>query len=160
VASKSGPRPVDVLRKANDNKRTIGIKSALERVEHKCHTCQKAKMTSLKPQFHTHKDNMKPGEYLHADIITMPCQTQSGYKYILLFIDDVTNYAWIFLLRRKNDLDQHMKKLCARIFKQYNIHVRKLRTDNEFMTNWSHALHTRKITIPKQSDTTELLKIK
>jgi hypothetical protein len=43
-------------------------------------------------------------ERIHSDLHQLPVLTSTGFRYWLLFIDDYSQYFWIYLLRKKSEM--------------------------------------------------------
>jgi hypothetical protein len=103
--------------------------------DQKCVTCKQAKMDRKKATFFEEKEEYKPGELLHGDIIVLPVIGIRGDKYALLLTDDESRYRWIFTMKTRADLHILIRRIVNLVLTQYNTRVKRLRTDNEFVTN-------------------------
>eukprot|EP00961_Rhodomonas_salina_P290471 3924936-Rhodomonas_salina.1 len=53
---------------------------------------------------------------LHTDMSGfIPCKSIDGAHYFLLFIDDLTNYKWVYLLAHKDGFITALDKLIVRV---------------------------------------------
>lgn len=69
-------------------------------------------------------------DVIHSDLIgPIHPATNSGYKYILTFIDDFTRYNHIYLLKNKSDVFVKFKQYKALIENQTGSKIVKLKTD-------------------------------
>jgi transposase InsO family protein len=59
-------------------------------------------------------------ERIHSDLHEVLCLTSSGYRYWLMFIDDCSRYAWIYLLKRKSEAFDAFKLFKVMVKKQYD----------------------------------------
>ena len=60
------------------------------------------------------KPAIKPGERLCLDTSRVRTITFSGRKFWLIVVDEVTQYAWSFLLKRKSQ----MAPVCVHLFRK------------------------------------------
>ncbi len=60
----------------------------------------------------------------------VPIQTQGGCRYWLTFLDDATRYLWTYPLRNKKEVATIAQDWIQLVENQYNLKVRRLRTDN------------------------------
>ena len=80
---------------------------------HKCETCVEAKFK--KPPYPSVERKTEPLELIHSDICDLKfVQTRGGKKYFITFIDDITRYYYVSLLRNKDEELEAFKK-----FKNY-----------------------------------------
>ncbi|KAH0605313.1 uncharacterized protein H6S33_004535 [Morchella sextelata] len=69
-------------------------------------------------------------------------QSQEKAQYYMSFIDDYTRFAWIYLLKQKEDAKNAIKDYVTRIEKQYSTTILRFRTDgggeyiNKDITNY------------------------
>jgi hypothetical protein len=62
------------------------------------------------------------GPFLHPSI--------SKSRYVLIFVDDFSLFTWIFFLRQKSKVFQHLKDFKALVETQSGKKIKVLRTDN------------------------------
>jgi hypothetical protein len=70
-----------------------------------------------------------PFQCIHSNLHEVPCLTVSGYPYWLMFIDDCSHYAWIYLLKRKSKEFNAFKLFKAMVEKKYNAVIRSFHED-------------------------------
>jgi hypothetical protein len=46
-------------------------------------------------------------QIIHYDLWTCLVESVSGFKYYLIFLDDFTQYAWVFPLQSKSEAFTH-----------------------------------------------------
>jgi hypothetical protein len=80
------------------------------------------------------KEEYAPGEMLHGDILVMPVPGIRRDRYALLLTDDNTRFVWLFTTKTRERLHLLIKKIVNMILTQYDTRVKRLRTDNEFIT--------------------------
>ena len=102
--------------------------------ENRCTACLMGKMTRTPFQASTHRTKT-PLELVHSDP-SGPMQTQSlgTCRYLILFIDDFTKYASIYLLKSKNEAAgycQNYKVAMEKFFsdKEKGCKIKAIRTD-------------------------------
>jgi hypothetical protein len=77
-----------------------------------CHSCQLGKHTCL-PFSSSHSTTHVPFELVHCDVWTSPINSLSGFSYYLVCLDDYNHFCWVFPLRKKSDVHQHLVELVA-----------------------------------------------
>lgn len=75
---------------------------------------------------------------LHSNVRTNPILSNFGFKYFILFVDDFSQYAWIFPMKRKTEVPYHFHNLRLSIEKLCNAYIRCLQTvgDEEYVCFW------------------------
>lgn len=71
----------------------------------------------------------KAGDVLHTDVYQFSKPTNGGAKYCLTFVDGMTRYTIIYLIKRKSDVFSKLKKTFAWYETQLNIKVKAIRDD-------------------------------
>ena len=70
--------------------------------KHKCETCVEAKLT--KSSFQSVERHIEPLDLIHNDLYDLKfVQTRSGNKYFITFVDDGTNYCYVYLHKSKDE---------------------------------------------------------
>ena len=67
-----------------------------------------------------HSDLMGP--FLHPSI--------NKSRFVLVFVDDFSCFTWIYFLRKKSEVFQHLKDFKALVETQFKKNIKFLRTDN------------------------------
>nr|GEY90273.1 putative ribonuclease H-like domain-containing protein [Tanacetum cinerariifolium] len=99
--------------------------------DHLCFTCQLGKSKK-----HTHKPkaentNLEVLNTLHMDLCgPIRVQTINGKKYILVIMDDYSQFTWVKFLRSKDETPEVVIKFITQIQVGLNKTVRYVRTDN------------------------------
>jgi hypothetical protein len=70
-----------------------------------------------------------PFEHIHSDLHEVLCLTSSGYHSWLMFINNCSRYAWIYLLKRKSEAFDAFKLFKAMVEKQYDAVIRFFHED-------------------------------
>ncbi|GKA41289.1 retrovirus-related pol polyprotein from transposon TNT 1-94 [Tanacetum coccineum] len=99
--------------------------------DHLCSACQigKSKKHTHKPK--TENTNLKVLNTLHMDLCgPMHVQTINGKKYILVIVDDYSQFTWVKFLRSKDETLEVVTKFLKQIQVGLNKTVRFIRTDN------------------------------
>ena len=79
----------------------------------------------------THKRTSKPFELIYSDLSgKFSVDSLGGKRYYITFIDDYSRYAWIYLLRNKNDAYQVIHDFVVYIKNQFNVTINTLFSDN------------------------------
>jgi hypothetical protein len=105
----------------------------LDQMHHICTICDQAKMPRKRVKFFHEQEEYEVGECVHADIIIMPPSRQ-GYKNVLLMTDDRSKYFWVQILKTRAGLHTCIKRIINLIKTQHGTRVKRLRSDNEFIT--------------------------
>lgn len=95
-----------------------------------CSNCPLAKQKHL-PYISNNNLCANAFDLLHIDIwgpFSVP--TPEGYRYFLTIVDDHTRVAWIYILRAKSEVLQVFPYFITIVEKQYNTHVKGLRSDS------------------------------
>ena len=78
----------------------------------------------------------RPLELVHSDVHQAPCQTFSGYRYWVTFIDDYLRYRFMIPIRAKSDVFEAFKQFKAFAENQTKRRIKTLRDDKggEYMS--------------------------
>ncbi|GJT12756.1 retrovirus-related pol polyprotein from transposon TNT 1-94 [Tanacetum coccineum] len=99
--------------------------------DHLCSACQlgKSKKHTHKPK--TKNTNLEVLNTLHMDLYgPMRVQTINGKKYILVIIDDYSQFTWVKFFRSKDETPEVVIKYLNKIQVGLNKTIRNIRTDN------------------------------
>jgi transposase InsO family protein len=82
-----------------------------------------------------------PLDLIHSDLMghfTNPSISKT--KYVLIFVDDFSHFTWIYFLRQKSEVFQHLKDFKALVETQSGKKIKILRSDNggEYV---NHEIH-------------------
>jgi hypothetical protein len=95
----------------------------------KCPICVEAKST---------KKSCKPIEFretkllglIHSDLGDLKStMTRGGKKFYITFIDDLSRYSYVYLLRSKDEAEEKFKIYKAEVENKLNVKIKRLRTD-------------------------------
>ncbi|KAH0609220.1 uncharacterized protein H6S33_001448 [Morchella sextelata] len=107
-----------------------------------CSQCALSKSVHKKPAPISTRSK-RPFELIHSDLSgKFSIQSQGKAQYYMSFIDDYTRFAWIYLLKQKEDAKKAIKDYVTRIEKQYSTTILRFRTDgggeyiNKDITNY------------------------
>lgn len=59
-------------------------------------------------------------------------ETHQGHRFFLTVVDDNSKATWTFLLKTKRDASFTSKNIIQMIDTQFQVRIRKIRTDNAF----------------------------
>ena len=94
----------------------------------KCACCSQAKITKT-----SHKSInrvTKPLELIHSDLCEFDgTLTRNSKRYVITFIDDSSDYTFIYLLKDKSDAFDMFKVYVTEIENQFNKRIKRLRSD-------------------------------
>ncbi len=119
------------------NGQAEGLKLLPRHRSHKCEHCIAGKLKTL-PHPRTQptlRRSERPMEMLHLDLLQGPCAALgTGYKYVLVIVDDYTRMAWCIGLVEK-DIRQAWKQWYEMVKFQYknvinDFSILRIRTDN------------------------------
>ncbi|GKE53982.1 retrovirus-related pol polyprotein from transposon TNT 1-94 [Tanacetum coccineum] len=100
--------------------------------DHLCSACAigKSKKHSHKPKA---EDSIQEKLYLlHMDLCgPMRVQSINGRKYILVIVDDFSQFTWVKFLRSKDEVPEFVIKFLKMIQVRLNATIRNIRTDND-----------------------------
>jgi hypothetical protein len=87
---------------------------------------------SSTPLYLIHSDLMGP--FLHPSI--------NKVRFFLIFVDDLSRFTWIYFLRKKYEVFQHLKDFKALVETQFRKKIKVLQTDNggEYVNNEIHNI--------------------
>jgi histone deacetylase 1/2 len=69
-----------------------------------CDACQRAKVHQLPFHRSSHVTH-SPLELIHSDVWGPAVTSVGGFKYYVSFLDDFSRFTWIYLLKRKSDVE-------------------------------------------------------
>ncbi|RLM57903.1 hypothetical protein C2845_PM18G13220 [Panicum miliaceum] len=103
-----------------------------------CHACQLGKHARLSFTSSV-SSTSAPFELVHCDVWTSPISSVSGYKFYLVLVDDYTHFCWMFPLRHKSGVHEHIVQFVAYAHTQFSFPVCCFQADNgtEFINNAS-----------------------
>ena len=107
-----------------------------------CTVCPLAKQKRLSFPFNNNL-SLKPFDLLHLDIWGPFAQESiEGYKYFLTIVDDCSRVTWIHLLKRKSDVITLFPEFLQRVYTQYNVRVKAIRSDNAPELRFANLIKT------------------
>jgi hypothetical protein len=119
-------------------KNELQIKATGQRLE--CEVCLLAKCNRL-PFQHRKTKTTAPLELIHTDTSgTIRVPNIHNATSFLIFIDDFTRYAEVFLLKNKSEVLNHFKEFKARVENRLKAKIIRLRSDNG--TEYTNKLFT------------------
>jgi len=85
-----------------------------------------------------------PLELIHSDVQDINHNTFTGYRYWVTFIDNFSQYKFVFPIKKKSEVFQAFKNFKAYAKNQSGHHVKALHDDKggEYMSNEFHQLMT------------------
>ena len=108
------------------------MKTSKETTDQVCESCIKAKFTINSSKQAQQRASSKL-ELIHSDLSGIMKPSISKNRYFLLFIDDLTRFTWVYLLRTKTKevTLSAFKEFKALVEKQTPFHkIKRLRSDN------------------------------
>jgi hypothetical protein len=97
---------------------------APSRVSVVCDSCQCAKVHQL-PFSHSTHVTSSPLELVHSDVWGAAITSVGGFKFYVSFLDDFSRFTWIYLLKRKSDVEKtfHLFQTHDECVLNYKIHA-------------------------------------
>jgi GAG-pre-integrase domain len=94
-----------------------------------CNDCIKAKAHVL-PFSYSSSITSSPLELIHSDVWgPSPLNSSHGYKYYVTFIDDFSNFTWIYFMKNKSELCDIFSQFKCQIENLLSTNIKTLRTD-------------------------------
>lgn len=94
----------------------------------KCITCRKCKVT--RSSFMNVQRSSNVLDLIHTDICEMTdTLSRGGKRYFMTFIDDVSKYTYVFLLRIKNEVFEKFKTYKGEVENLLDLKIKVLRSD-------------------------------
>ena len=69
-------------------------------------------------------------QLIHSDLGCINRPSLTGSRYVLMFIDDLSHYTWVYLLKNKSHVFERFKEFRALVENQCGQLVKCLRYDN------------------------------
>lgn len=105
-----------------------------------CNVCPQAKQHRL-PFPHSSIKSISIFDLIHVDTWgPYHTMTNEGFRFFLTIVDDFSRSTWTFLLKTKRDASYTLKHFVQMIETQFQIRIKKIRTDNAFELGSSHDL--------------------
>lgn len=108
----------------------------------KCEFCSQAKITKTPHKSLTRET--EPLELIHSDICEFDgALTRNGKRYFITFIDDCSNYSFVYLMRNKSEAIDMFKIFISEIENQFNRKIKRFRSDrgNEYESDDFNKLY-------------------
>ncbi|KAL4025369.1 hypothetical protein IC575_013758 [Cucumis melo] len=117
------------------NKRLISNMSRLNLIPklslhdfEKCACCSRTKITKTSHKFVTRVT--EPLELIHFDLCEFDdTLTRNSKRYVVTFIDDCSDYTFIYLLKNKSDAYEMFKVFVIEVENPFNKRIKRLRSD-------------------------------
>ena len=118
---------------SKDVRRLVKIPSTSKQL---CEPCVLSK--HLSTPFHSssyHSKNVL--ECIHMDLVGELPQSKEGFKYVFVLVDDYSRYAYIYLLKSKDQAFDFYVRYVTEVENLHDRRVKRIRTDNgrEFMNS-------------------------
>ena len=95
-----------------------------------CEGCQYGKAHRL-PFDRSQTRYEAPLELIHSDVMG-PTRTPtfSGYRYMVVFVDDYTRYTWVYFVVQKSEVFSRFLEFKEKVEGEFRRKIKRLRTDN------------------------------
>ena len=95
----------------------------------KCEFCSQAKITKIPHKSVTRES--EPLDLIHSDICEYEgILTRNGKRYFITFIDDSSNYSFVYLMKNKSEVIDMFKSFLNEIENQFNRKIKRFRSDS------------------------------
>ena len=92
--------------------------------------CQFSKQTTL-PFNNSVSHALSPFDLIHSDVLgSSPITTQGGSRYFVIFMDDFSQYTWIYIFKNRSELYQIYRNFTKMIETQFSKLINVFRSDN------------------------------
>ncbi|CAH9131347.1 unnamed protein product [Cuscuta epithymum] len=78
----------------------------------------------------SHSYTHAPFDIVHSDLWTSPILSSTGHRYYILFLDDFTNFLWIYPLSHKSDAFSTFVHFNTFVQNQFGLSIKTLQCDN------------------------------
>jgi transposase InsO family protein len=113
--------------------------NALQNVtEFPCEVCCRGKLTRKKFKKNNSKKSENIGDLIHSDVVgPMPVESYGGARYFVTFIDDSTNYPYLYFMKKKSEVTTKFKEFRALMKTQFGVNIKRFRNDQggEYVSN-------------------------
>ena len=76
--------------------------------------------------------SQKPFDIVHSNVWgPAPILSNLGFSYFVLFVDDFTQFTWIYFLKHKSQVFTMSKEFEALFLRQFNSHIKAFHSDWE-----------------------------
>ncbi|WOH11612.1 hypothetical protein DCAR_0831102 [Daucus carota subsp. sativus] len=102
-----------------------------------CQGCQFGKSRCLPLQRSTNRRSTK-FKLIHTDLMgPMKTTSYGGFRYVMIFVDDYSKYAWVNFLANKSETLAKFVEFQTDVEKEFKRDIKCLRSDNggEFLSN-------------------------
>lgn len=95
-----------------------------------CGICLRAKQTRDCFQLSTNKTT-RVFEMIHCEVWgTYITPSSSGARYFLTIIDDFSRGIWLYLMKKKSEVAQHLRQFIAMVEQQFDVSIKTIQIDN------------------------------
>jgi len=115
----------------------LGNKQVICTIYVSCPVCKLAKSKTLPFPSGAHRAS-NCFDMIHSDVWGMsPVVSHANYKYFVTFIDDYSQFTWLYFLRSKSEVFSMFKKFLTYVQTQFQASVKIFRSDSgdEYMSN-------------------------
>lgn len=109
----------------------MNINNKLLKVENRCVTCSKCKITTQPFKSYNEVCTKRPLEVIHSDVCDpMRVPSQSGSVYFVTFVDEFSRFIYVYFLKRKSAVFSVFKDFLNMAETQTGQQLKMLRSDN------------------------------
>ena len=89
-----------------------------------CHACKLGKLARM-PLASVQHTSQRPFDIIHSDVWgPAPILSNLGFKYFVLFVDDYTQFTWIYFLQNKSKVFTMFKEFESLVLRQFNSKIK------------------------------------
>ena len=94
-----------------------------------CDACEKAK-SHLLPFVRDEKRSSSILDIVHCDLWgPAPVNSESGFRYYVIFVDDYSGFTWLYPLRQKSDFYDVLLQFKIFVENQLSSHIKTVHSD-------------------------------
>lgn len=93
-----------------------------------CDSCQRTKIHQL-PFYNSNHVTHTPLELIHSDVWGLAITSVGGFKYYVSFLDDFSRFTWIYLLKRKSDVEQAFYTFQKHVERMLDTKIKTVQSD-------------------------------
>lgn len=96
-----------------------------------CDACQLGKSHKLPFKNRSDRTRYRPGEFAHSDMCgPLPYPSIGGARFFVTFVDEISNYRYVFFLQHKSDVYEKFKEFDRMVENKFGRRLQVLHTDN------------------------------
>jgi transposase InsO family protein len=119
------------LHKIQKESHILGLTNIVFKKHRPCEACQAGKQVGAPHHAKNIMTTTRSLKILHMELFgPIAYISIGGNKYGLVIVDDYSRFTWIFFLHDKSETQEVLKKFLKRTQNEFDIKVKKIRSDN------------------------------